>query len=554
MQSLPLQKMMDKDGLSVYLISCGRNHQCAQYIITEDFEELSEKMKGYRLILLQGPKGCGKSTMLIAMYLTMVNTDNKCLYLSSEILRMMGSKSYGTSSYFNGFVHKNTSTINSITLLESLNKSVDEFVTAFCGYLEEFCSKEKLCLFIDFCQLQRVNSLIIQHLVSISLLKFENLSLVIALSSGVVSYQDDDIKRLIEDKEAVSLVINGFTREEAKKYVELQKTKLTYHNIASISGTNPLLLSLLHKTDTYQIYAAKVRRKVSDFLSQNLKFEGETIKKFLLDKKLKSCLNFVYCALYGEELDEEVESAYRDSWLNENNVMILDNKKLQLNFPAFGPLMIQALRNCLVENSSIMETLITKEASVRGFVFEAQFFQCCEKEGKLCLSCVSVTNQKKIDVSLLISSVGNLQFYRNSLTVNALYEMSSCYPLLDFVGSLTDKNGTCWLVFLQLSLQRYDKHASICGIFKKQKYTPKEVNDSSFYTIYSYYKNLAGIKEADSSAKVIIGYISPQELEFEDRILPDLQDEIKLVRKNQEMYVGIVQKHSTLYSMILQFK
>ena len=214
-------------------------------------------MSDHRLILLQGPKGCGKSTMLIAMYMTLVNASSKCIYLSSEVLRMMGSKSHG--SYFKEFISKNASISGAATLLESLNKSVSDFVSAFCGYLQQFCCSNKLYLFMDFCQLQRVNNLIIQHMVSISLLKFENLHLVIALSSGAVICQDDDIKRLVKDKEAFSLVINGFNEKEAKKYTELQEAQLTYDNIVNITGNNPLLLSLLHKTDTKHSFAARVR-------------------------------------------------------------------------------------------------------------------------------------------------------------------------------------------------------------------------------------------------------------------------------------------------------
>ena len=78
-------------------------------------------------------------------------------------------------------------------------------------------------------------------------------------------------------------------------------------------------LSLLHKTDTKHSFAAKVRREVSDFLTKNLKFEGEVIKRFLLHNQLKSCLSLLYYALWGEELNDEAESKYRDSWLCENN-------------------------------------------------------------------------------------------------------------------------------------------------------------------------------------------------------------------------------------------
>ena len=54
---------------------------------------------------------------------------------------------------------------------------------------------------------------------------------------------------------------------------------------------------------------------------------------------------------------------------------------------------------------------------------------------------VSVANQEKVDVKLLVSSVGCLQHCGSGLSVNALYEMSSRYPLLDFVGYLTDNSG-----------------------------------------------------------------------------------------------------------------
>ena len=71
------------------------------------------------------------------------------------------------------------------------------------------------------------------------------------------------------------------------------------------------------------------------------------------------------------------------------NVMILDNKKLLLNFPTFG-------------------------MHRKGFVFEVKFFNT-EKEGQLCLSCVSVANQEKVDVKLLVSSLGCLQYCSSSL-------------------------------------------------------------------------------------------------------------------------------------------
>lgn len=88
-------------------------------------------------------------------------------------------------------------------------------------------------------------------------------------------------------------MINGFTEKEAKKYTELQGAQLTYDNIVSITGKNSLLLSLLHKTESF---AAKVRQEVSDFLSKNLKFKGKVIKKLLLHSQLKTCLSLLYYA------------------------------------------------------------------------------------------------------------------------------------------------------------------------------------------------------------------------------------------------------------------
>ena len=78
--------------------------------------------------------------------------------------------------------------------------------------------------------------------------------------------------------------ITGFTEDEAKRFSDNKGFK--FEEIQGLSGTNPLLLSLLPYNMDINWYAARVRSEVNSFLERNLGIKGtsqesvEVIGKF----------------------------------------------------------------------------------------------------------------------------------------------------------------------------------------------------------------------------------------------------------------------------------
>lgn len=67
-----------------YIRSCGEGYSFfSPVIITQQVKKLKEEIQSNTTILLNGPKGCGKSFTITLLYI-MLQRDNKCLYISSN--------------------------------------------------------------------------------------------------------------------------------------------------------------------------------------------------------------------------------------------------------------------------------------------------------------------------------------------------------------------------------------------------------------------------------------------------------------------------------------
>ena len=123
------------------------------------------------------------------------------------------------------------------------------------------------------------------------------------------------------------------------------------------------------------------------------------------------------------------------------------------------------------------------------------------------------------------------------------YELKRLHSIVDCVGYLIDENRNQWLVFIQISLQRYRTHRKLCDMFRHN------VQNAS-WSIYTYYRQLFSIKY--KSTKVLLLYISPRETELP--ISPDLQSSVKKHKINQQMYVGVLAKDATFYKEMMEFE
>lgn len=136
------------------------------------------------------------------------------------------------------------------------------------------------------------------------------------------------------------------------------------------------MLFLVAKCDNVWSYKACVLNETQEFLENNLKLQHDTVKKLLQTSNLVSCLKFLHYGHSGEQLMREKLVDYECLWLHKNKVTILqDDNTLRFNFPAFGSLLINLIRNVLDKvEKQFFYKLIDKEASVRGFILEWSFF------------------------------------------------------------------------------------------------------------------------------------------------------------------------------------
>ena len=91
-------------------------------------------------------------------------------------------------------------------------------------------------------------------------------------------------------------------------------------------------------------------------------------------------------------------------------------------------------------------------------------------------------------------------------------ELRSRHPVIDCVGNLEDSRQDCWLVYIQVSLQRHQSHRKLHDIFGQlpKKYAP-ELKESR--TLYNFYRDLSKI-DKDTKANVMLAYVSPVETDI----------------------------------------
>ena len=133
-----------------------------------------------------------------------------------------------------------------------------------------------------------------------------------------------------------------------------------------------------------------------------------------------------------------------------------------------------------------------------------------------------------------------------------LYDLRSRHPTIDGVGLLYEEVTLIpWLVFIQISLSRYDEHRSkLSDLLSLPKEEPKELKGSRQKTLYSYYKRLGG----DEVEKVMFLYVSPEEMDCNNSpILPSLHKYLTKAKNNQ-MHFGILSGKSKFMSFLQEQK
>ena len=91
---------------------------------------------------------------------------------------------------------------------------------------------------------------------------------------------------------------------------------------------------------------------------------------------------------------------------------------------------------------------------VRMFIFFSKSLET--KSIKVSYCSMNDSNTKELELKFDCSE--EINGYEGALKQCVFYEMKAYYPIIDGIGYLKDKHEKLWLVFIQISLLKYEKH------------------------------------------------------------------------------------------------
>lgn len=148
--------------------------------------------------------------------------------------------------------------------------------------------------------------------------------------------------------------------------------------------------------------------------------------------------------------------------------------------------------------------------------------------------------------------VEQMSSFDQRLDKGFLYEVRSGHPISDCVGYLNERqSNTFYVVFVQISLQSYDRHVKISNIFFDKRSMPSELKNSWSKTLFSFYSKFAQKHLRDDSM-----YISPEDTKSElvSDVLSKLQDHLQPIKLQRvDMHVGKLSSNSSFTTRMVSF-
>ena len=572
-----LKSSLNKDhDVSAYL-----RHTVNEYlqypVFTSNFNTVTEKCKEERHVSLEGPKGCGKTFIVVVMFILFWVNKKPCLFLSPKSFEQNES----CKTYFRAVVDANyvCGDDNKRLILDQLdNYNIKEAVDIL---IRTFPNKKHLMIFAD---LSLVHSMDKAHLLIDILKQYGFMArILLSLSSGIRHYTNLDhtkvetLHKFLVQFHGINIT-TGFTDDEASKYIEKRKFQFTLNQVRHISGTNPFLLSLIRDSDTIDTYQSTLDTYFKRVLITNLKCLGlnvNTIEEYFLNEEMLKCRLFAYYAIREDSLTGTEIAKYEHTWLRKYNLTVLDkvpfkevtedskddsedvpevkeiiknNAKKQIlrwNFPIMGTLFIEILTNFVTQSiPECVAKCCDNVPSFAGFWYEVLFFK--HHQGSQTTIIVDYTdlNSNKGSLQLDVGGVAKLnpQWSESEPKPNVLFELRANHPIVDAVGLLKGSDGKQWLVFIQVSLIAYKDHRSLIDLFHRP---PKGAPVHQNISYFSHYRRL--FKLPYEYPNVLILYISPKE-KPSDSPLEKLKEEItNLKTKHLKSLLkwGVLSKNSS---------
>lgn len=362
-----------------------------------------------------------------------------------------------------------------------------------------------------------------------------------SFSSGAISVKNNAKLSMVPFYTRLEKKVNileGFTDFQASKFLRKIHSPFSFTDVKHITGNNPFLLSLtvMPNFDEYNSITANVasyknvaRDAAETWLSNNLKLlspECSTLEQFFLLMEVQNCRKFTYFASREDSLTDdkiiefqstilckhhlvslvsvplgtiEEDQDYNDQSLEE---LLKDSisaealsqshaRVLKWNLPIMGEVLIDVLDKYVVKSTDEqLREMCRKVRSFAGFWYENLFFQHHQANATLKISYVSYAPKetaKTNEITIRIENQAPLNDVTLPLKENILYELRAGHPIVDALGLLKANDGNFWLVFIQVSLQHYADHRSLCDLFKRApKHFPVQMN----WSVYTYYKKI----------------------------------------------------------------
>jgi len=475
---------------------------------------------------LSGPKGCGKSVIVVSLF----------YILNIELCVFLNPWSFSNFNQVERLYGSRTAQEDELMYVQRLMKTRKYLLLDFGSQVDDYEGLKFL--------IRLWNPLA------------QNYAKVVALSSGYkLTYSNPDISKplsflynkvlLREYRTLNKLTITGFTNEEADTFITNQ-TELDKVEVKKLGGTNPFLLTLACNCATLQIYADRVKEQIHYFFMHNLWIfqDDDSVSKYFANCNWEVGREYLFLVLQNMEFTLDQLKDFQQSWLHKSQLTIdVDEKRKRFNFPTVGNVLLPLIRAFCYKFVSIQK-LAAKNRAVAAFACEELFITFLKKNLTLPVIVSSIHNFKCESLALSLTSC--VPYEGTNFIKGIVYELYAFHPAIDFVGYL-DANDSShgFLVCLQLSLSRYAHHEKklnhiIQHAPKKSHLSQGETTAQNLLTHYSLRATHLFGNEIPS---VLFLYASPKENEA---LISDLIHEIKTKLSQYipcfHFYVGVVEK------------
>lgn len=246
----------------------------SKFIITENYKHIESKVvksSNPKIFALLGPKGVGKTTALIVLWLQLLKQkDTHVIFTSDKV---------ATHHNLEIVAEYNTHLApDLLAVIKSISLPTD-YANFLSKCICNFCKIGKTVLLMDICNFKET-----AHGNAVPLLElvYAHSSLQVVVASGSGSqlavnenqYLKASLQRFLLSSDTEKIYLRHFNEKQAVLFMKLNSIKFEIEDIQHVTALNPLLLSLTQDCESLADVENNIYAIVKPFLESN--FTGQT--------------------------------------------------------------------------------------------------------------------------------------------------------------------------------------------------------------------------------------------------------------------------------------